>query len=162
MGYEAAENKWMAKIAQLQAEYNARAAAAAQRFNEELKKKTSEAMAASDRFHQEKQEHEDTRASLTKRIDAIANSSTHTFSPAFVRVWNDAVGAVATRSGATKGANSASTYPVSRSGKASGAGFQGKVTEADILRWISYYGRRSKDIESQLRGLIDIVKEGGK
>ncbi len=90
MGYEAAENKWMAKIAQLQAEYNARAAAAAQRFNEELKKKTSEAMAASDRFHQEKQEHEDTRASLTKRIDAIANSSTHTFSPAFVRVWNDA------------------------------------------------------------------------
>lgn len=69
-GYESAENKYRAEIAELQADYNARALEAQKRYTEELELKSRKALEASYDYNQEKQAHAETSEYLRGRIDA--------------------------------------------------------------------------------------------
>ncbi len=159
-GYESAANKYRAQIAELQADYNKRAAEAAQRFQAELEQKTQAAMSASEQYHKEREAHESSRIALQQRIDSVTRNSTHRFSTEFVRVWNEATGAVAAGSDAAESANPTGVSAGAGAGKASGARISGgQVTESDVLRYLAYYGKRARDMEAQLRGLIRIVQE---
>lgn len=124
LGYDSAENKFRSQIAELQAEYNSRAAKAAQDFQAELVKKTEQALEAGAQFHMEKEAHANIENNLQARIDAYLAgeqkdikdqgkgknvnhfSVRRIYSPEFVRLYNEAIGAATPDSNAAE-----NTYP---------------------------------------------------
>jgi len=101
---------------------------------------------------------------ITRRIPHATAGNTCTFSPEFVRLYNEAVGcttggagdgAVPQAGGAGGAAGTPGTAP------ASGAAVRrDAVTPADILAHIRDYGARSQAMEAQLGALIDLVGGG--
>lgn len=96
-GYESAENKYRAEIAEMVSDYNQRALEASERFRKELEEKTQAAFDASEQLKKEKQEHADTLANMPERIVYVTRNSTHIFSPEYTGLLQDAFGVTNSR-----------------------------------------------------------------
>lgn len=160
-GYESADNKGKAAIAELQAEHERAYAEEVDRLQEKLRKQTATALDAANTLAKERKKNAATQNDLRRRIARAASGSAHTFSPAFVRVWNEATGAAfAGDCPAVATGNTAAADGKAGAGKTAGAGIRA-VTEADILEYITYYGGRTKDLEAQVNAWIDIAGGDG-
>ena len=100
---------------------------------------------------------------LRRKIANVTKNSTHTFSADFARLCNEATGAIAP--------DAADYGPLCAAGTHGGAGacapphpgllaggFDG-VSEADLLAWLTVYGQRCQNIETQLRSLQKLEKD---
>lgn len=95
--------------------------------------------------------------SLQRRIADAAGNGTHTFSPDFVRLYNEAIGIP----GDSLPEDTYSSFSYGKTG-ISGS-FEARVmdpfkgvSEADLLSHISRYGRRCRGLEAQVSGWRDL------
>ena len=157
MGYAKAESEGQAAIAQLRLEYAEAMAKAERAARERLQAEIARADEVAIDLDVAKAAHAADTKTLKARIADATRNSTHTFGGEFVRMYNAAIGA---SSGDIHGAGSAASSESNTSaGATANAGLlaaDSGVTEADILAHITDYGQRCRDIESQLRGWINL------
>jgi len=157
-GYGAAKAEGDAAIAKLQADYNERAAKAAQEFADEIVRQTTVAQQATAKFNEEEKRHATTRSSLEKRIETVTRNSTHRFSAEFVRVFNTATSAITVGRDAAESTNPSRSPQTTRANTSARSGVQpSAVTERDVLKYIVYYGETCQNFSSQLSALIPLV-----
>ena len=156
-GYDKAKALGDAEIAQLISDHATAYADAMAELNNKLQEETERAMAVGYALASGRLANAKTEADLRTKIAGVTRDSTHVFSFDFVRVWNEAVGAAggdhdtaAHSAGGVDGTPGAGATPDS--------GVLARVTEADVLAYIIYYGRRSKDLEAQVNGWIDLAE----
>ena len=172
-GHEAASARGEAALAALEREYALRYAEARAIQAARLREETEKAMRAASALTRAKEEHAKTEQSLRARVAVVTRDSVHRFSPGFVRLFNEAVGAAAGDSGGGQ-PGAAGTSATAGAGPAAGAGVhmvgasspgsvmaEPGVTERDVLAYIVYFGRRSRDMEAQLQALVRLVREKG-
>ena len=156
-GYEKAEALGNAEISRLIAEQAEAYAQAMQELNNKLQEEAQRAMAVDYALASERLNNAKIQANLRARAAEVTRGSTHLFSFDFVRVWNEAVGATGGGNGpAAHGAGGADG--AAGAGAAADSGVLDGVSEADVLQYIIYYGRRSKDLEAQVNGWIDLAE----
>lgn len=162
-GHEAAANKGNAALAEFQADHAQVFAEATSHLMEKLQRQTQTALAATKTLDEERQSHAETETALRKEIARVTRNSKHTFSADFVRVWNQSTGASVAGSGSpTATGHPTGAAGTAQAGKAAGAGVRrGAVTEADVLAHIVYYGKRARDLESQVNAWIDTAQGAG-
>jgi hypothetical protein len=159
-GYEKAEALGKTQIAELQSEHDRAFAEAMAELNGKIRKQAGAAAKTANDLAKERQSHAKTQTRLQRRIQAAAGNNSHAFSSEFVRLWNQAAGAAPAAGGdalpAAAAAGDINGTP--------GAGFAAQaglladdagVTEADILAFIVYYGKRTKNLEAQVNAWIN-------
>ena len=178
-GHGAATAKGEAAIAALQRDHARQQAEMLARHLDRVRREAERAMQASAALAQAKEEHATTQELLRARIAGVTRNSVHRFSPDFVRLFNEAVGAAAvsgngmsgtagtsaeagTRAGFDSGVRQSSGSGKNNrklSGEGKGTGQPARVSERDVLAYIIYYGKRCRDMEAQLGALIRIMGE---
>ena len=94
---------------------------------------------------------------LQRKIKDVTNGSTHTFSLAFVRLFNNAIGVTAPGAVSAPGGSGAAV-DTGGTGTAAYPGILAGVNEADMLAFINYYGARCQNLEAKERAWIDLAK----
>lgn len=94
---------------------------------------------------------------LQRKIKDVTNGSTHTFSLAFVRLFNNAIGATAPGAVSAPGGSGAAV-DTGGTGTAAYPGILAGVSEADILAFINYYGARCQNLEAKERAWIGLAE----
>ena len=159
-GYEKAEAKGQTALAELQGEYDRAYAEAMQILQARVQAQAQHAMKVSNELATEKANNAKEQATLRAQLARVVRGSTHTFSPEFVRLWNRATGADCDALPAAGG--SARADGTAGAGQAAGAGLlcsrSGRVTEADVLAYIIYYGERCRNLEAQVSAWIDLAE----
>lgn len=158
-GYATAEAIGNTAIASLQSRHDKAYAEAVEALNHKLLEETQKALEAGSKLAKAKVDHEKEKNSLQRRIAEVTAGSSCASGPAFVGMWNEAIGA------ACGGSLPAAGHPAGADGtpgscRASGAWFVGKnaVSEADVLAHITYYGTRCKNLEAQVNAWIDLAE----
>lgn len=161
-GYEKAEVEGRAEIAALRSQHDRAYAQAVENLNTKLREQTRRALAVNGMLETERTNNAKEQAGLRARIASITADSRHTFSPDFVRVWNEATGAFRSNAVPETG-NTPRADGAPGTCKTTGAVLlaTGTVTEADVLAYIIYYGPRCKNIEAQVNAWIDIAEGEG-
>lgn len=132
------------------AEAYARALSASQ---ERYRKEVERADSVANSYAESKQAHAKEAEALQRRIARVARNGSHTFSPDFVRLYNEAIGL----SGDALSEALCSFRPAGSAGASGAPGPGGPdsftgVNEADLLEHITRYGRRCRGLESQVLG----------
>ena len=159
MGYAKAESEGQAVVAQLRQEYAEAMARAERAARERLQAEMARADEVAIDLDVARAAHAADTKTLKARIADATRNSTHTFSGDFVRMYNAAIGA-GPRDIYSSGGAAGATGDAS-AGTAANAGLlaaDSGVTEADVLAHITDYGQRCRDVESQLRGWIDLSR----
>ena len=160
-GYDKAEALGRSAMATLKSDHDKAYAEAMEGLQTKLQEETRRALVVSAELETERTNNAKKEASLQAKIASVTANSTHVFSNNFVRVWNEAIGAV--RGDAMSGAgNSPGADDTPGTSKSPGTGIlaKGTVTEADVLAFIIYYGARSKNLEKQVNAFIDLFPQG--
>lgn len=156
-GYGKAQALGRAQLAELRGEHEAAFAAALAELGREISAQARRALKAEQEHNREKERSRNAEIARKKEIAAVTAGSSHTFSPAFVRLWNEAVGAPAPGDALPGTYDSAVASGAAPAGAASDAGLLPGVSEADILAYINYYGGRCQRLEGQLTLLINQI-----
>lgn len=126
---------------------------------EQYEKEARRAQAVSAALEKNKQAHAKEAEALRRRISDAVRGSSHTFSPDFVRLYNEAIGL----SGDTLQEALGAFFAASGAGESGTSGsrvlepFSG-VSEADILAHIARYGGRCRGLEAQLAGWQELQR----
>lgn len=161
-GYEKARALGRAELAELQGKYSRAFVQALIDFNEKLARHTRLIVDVAGKLEAEKAENEKEQLRLKAKIAAVTRNSAHVFSPEFVRMWNQATGALHNNA-LFEADDSPGADGQAGAGGGTGAGVLAGagVSEADVLAYIIYYGARCKGLEAQLNGWIDIGEGEG-
>lgn len=158
-GYATAKALGDAELATLRSEHNEAFALALTELGGKISELARRAVTAEQKFNQEKERSRNAEVRHQARIAEITRGSTHTFSTAFVRLWNETTGALAPGDAMPGTFDSAVTLGETGSGEGAGSRLlQTGVSEADILAYMNYYGGRCQRIEAQLVLLIGQVE----
>ena len=161
VGYKTAKSEGETAIAQMEKNYADAYAKAMTSIVEDTIKQTQNLLDITSTYVKEKQQNAAKQSALEKQIADITSSSTHVFSAAFVKLWNEAVNALCD-STMPKNDNFTGVNGGARTSKATGSGVQAKqVTEADILAYIVYFGGRSADLEKQVVAWQELARRNG-
>ena len=93
-GYEGAAAKGVAAVAELERDFARRHAAMLDQYATRLRQEAERALQAGAELAQAKEEHATIQQYLHTRLAVVTRDSVHRFSPDFVRLFNEAVGAV--------------------------------------------------------------------
>ena len=172
-GFEKADAARRAEVAELTARAEAwkaeqaKAWAEAERkAREELEAATGRVNALAARLDRAKRESAAKTNTITRRIPRATAGLHCSFSPDFVRLYNEAVGAAAPDSGGGAVPQAGDPAPVAGAPDAAPAVGPGlrpvrAVTPADILAHVRDFGARSQSLEAQVNALIDFASEPG-
>ena len=171
-GFEKADAARRAEVAELSARAEtwkaeqAQAWAEAERkVREELEAATTRANALVAKLDRSKREHAAKVKDITRRIPHATAGLDCAFSPDFVRLYNEAIGAAGNPGGGAvpQAAGPAPVAGAPDAAPAPGPGLRPfrAVTPADILAHIRDFGARSQAMEAQLDALIDLAAEPG-
>lgn len=171
-GFEKADAARRAEVAEMTARAEvwkaeqAKAWAEAERkAREELEAATGRVNALAARLDRAKRESAAKTNTITRRIHRATAGLHCSFSPDFVRLYNEAVGA-AGHSGDGAVPQTGDPAPVAGAPDAAPAVGPGlrpvrAVTPADILAHVRDFGARSQSLEAQVNALIDFASEPG-
>ena len=171
-GFEKADAARRAEVATLTAQAEAwkaeqaKAWAEAERkAREELEAATGRVNALAAKLDRTKRESAAKTNTITRRIPRATAGLNCSFSPDFVRLYNEAVGAAGPADGGpvSQAGDPAPVAGAPDAAPAVGPGLRPvrAVTPADILAHVRDYGARSQSLEAQLDALIDLVTDHG-
>lgn len=120
---------------------------------EQYEREVARADIVSAQYAESKKVHTKETESLQRRIRHAVRGNSHTFSPDFVKLYNEAIGL--SGDALSQALYTRSAHGTAGTGGTSGAGwldpFTG-VTERDLLEHIAGYGRRCRGLEAQVLG----------
>ncbi|GFM85397.1 lipoprotein [Pseudomonas cichorii] len=167
-GYEQAEAKGTAALAQLKQHYAEQALAVAKKSNSDLQLQVNRAQAAEETLFSQYTVHADEVQQLKERIahvtsqykpepSAAARPVPHcVFTAGWLRDYNAALGVPAASSTAAAGTAAEATSAASSTDAEL---LESGVTPADILAHAQDYGRWARDNLAQLNSLLDLQKD---
>ena len=160
-GHSRADAARLAEVAELKRGYAEAYAEAQRQARAALEEEVRRGAAISAALIETRQDLLNRTKDINRRIENAARSAAGcTFGPAFVELYNEALGYGGAALPASAGASGAGDDPAATAPAGPGILAGQSVTPEDLLAHVRDYGAWARGLEAQARGLVDFAGEG--